>query len=220
MAPHVHVRAGSESSIEKAEGLTAKWPKAKAVIANFYDLPCLDEAVKDVEAIFVVNTRALAEGHEMTNLVTSLKRPADKLIIVMNFVDPAAIQHQLAKEEVLDESMLPMVYINSGATFMDNHFNAEKAIKEKNQIIWPSRTVHFMAIDDIGEMAARVLLSGDRRHIGALYTINNAHDLLDSFGAARVMSEAWGKNIDAVDDKEIFVSEYRALMEESLCNRL
>lgn len=116
--------------------------------------------------------------------------------------------------------MLPVVYINSSATFMKNYFMAQKAIQKKDQIIWPSRTVPFMAIDDIGEVAAKVLLSGDRRHIGAFHTINNGHDLLDAFGAARVMSEFWGKRIDAVDDKEVFVSEYRHLMGESLCNRL
>lgn len=112
--------------------------------------------------------------------------------------------------------MLPTVYINSGATFMENYFMAQEAIQEKGQIIWPSRTtVPFMAIDDIGEVAAKVLLSGDRHHIGAFHTINNGHGPLDSFGAARVMSEAWGKRIDAVDDKEVFVSEYRHLMGES-----
>lgn len=37
------------------------------------------------------------------------------------------------------------------------------------------------------------------------------------------MSEIWGKRIDAVDDKDVldvFVSEYRPLMGEFLCNRL
>lgn len=76
---------------------------------------------------------------------------------------PLAIHHHIVKE-VLDESMLPVVYVNSRATFMENYFVAQKGTQEKNQTILPSRNVTLMAIDHVGEVAAKVLLSGSSPH--------------------------------------------------------
>ncbi|KAG6356059.1 hypothetical protein INS49_015444 [Diaporthe citri] len=52
-APNASLRLVATTP-EQEEGLKAKWPKFSTFIANSYDLPSLDEAVKDVEANFVV----------------------------------------------------------------------------------------------------------------------------------------------------------------------
>lgn len=97
------------------------------------------------------------------------------------------IQHQIARQ-VLDDAQMPVTYLNSGASFMDNMLKAASQIKE-GVIIWPSRVVPYIDPRDIGEAAAKILLSEDARHIHQFYTMNNGEDPLDMDEVANIFQD-------------------------------
>jgi uncharacterized protein YbjT (DUF2867 family) len=101
------------------------------------------------------------------------------------------IQHPIAKR-VLDDSGLPVTYLNSGATFIDNFLRNAKGLRNHRTLIWPERLIPFIDTDDIAEVAARILLSDNHRHIGQFHTMNNGQDILRFSDVARLMSEVWG----------------------------
>ncbi|KAI7776085.1 NAD(P)-binding protein [Diaporthe eres] len=127
---------------------------------------------------------------------------------------------RIMPEEIIPEEVVPEEVVPE----RDNDDDEDQPQHLRELQGTPLAIHHHIVKEVLDEsMLPVVCFSLDRRHIGAFHTINNGHDLLDSFGAARVMSEIWGKRMDAVDDKDVldvFVSEYRPLMGGFLCNRL
>ncbi|KAF2425560.1 NAD(P)-binding protein [Tothia fuscella] len=237
-APKAKLRLASTKP-EKAEKLKKKWPNAEVVVANYEDLPSLDAAFKDIEAIFIITQFGLDEKLAMTNVVTAAKRSANKLLVMIRFTaifpefslnrlpkslqgsehGPAFISQPIGKA-IMDESLLPVIYLNAGATFIENYKDHAKPIREAGKMIWPSRRVPFILVEDIGEIIANIILSGDVRHFGAFHTMNNGQDRLDLFEAAEIISQVIGKKIEVVASKEAYFKVYTSFMGEAMANRL
>lgn len=192
------------SSPNKREILQNAFPKANIVSANYNDVASLSNAVTGIEGVFVVVPSGTPETPAMTNLTTALKGANSVVHVIRLFgvfpeispnripkaIDPnwAPHQHPIAKR-ILDESGLPITYINSGATFMDNLWLQIIPVLEKGTLIWPEHRVPFIDTLDIAEVAGRLFLSDNAKHFGAFHTMNNGHDWLQFREVAEILSE-------------------------------
>ncbi|MCW8378657.1 NAD(P)H-binding protein [Streptomyces justiciae] len=223
-APHIQLRLVS-SRPEGIDDLRRAHPYAEAVVANYFDLASLESAVEGMEGVFVITPPRMDEGPAMTNLVAALKK-ADSAVHILRtlglqpladerripqalrdaeFVLP--IQHPIAKR-ILDESDLPVTYLNLGATFMDNFLKMKEGLKHERKLIWHDRLVPFIDPREIAEVGARLFLSQDRRHIGQAHLLNNGHDLMRFSEAVELMSDVLGEKITHDASREAFFAAY------------
>jgi uncharacterized protein YbjT (DUF2867 family) len=191
-------------------------------VGNYYDLPSLTKAVAGIEALFVNCPAGTREQEAMTNLVAAI-RASGSLIHMIRTVgvfpstNPRRIpevlrkagmgletQHPIARQ-VLEDSDLPVTFFNLGATFMDN-FIGRMPMLSAGKLTWANRRVPFIDPREIGEAAARILLSDNAHHIYQFHTLNNNHDNLNMAEAAKTMSDALLMDIEFDGRKESFFS--------------
>ena len=158
-APHVQLRLATSNS-GKYEALRREHPYAQVVIASYFELLSLEKAVDGMEGVFVLTRSGTDETDAMMNLVAFLKN-AKKAVHVLRLLglQPEAnrrripqslrnhglglpIQHPIAKQ-ILDESDLPVTYLNIGATFMDNFFWMKDGLRRQRKLIWPERLIPY-----------------------------------------------------------------------------
>lgn len=224
-APHIRLRLVSTDE-GRCAALRAEFPQAEVVQANYFDLPSLERAVEGMEGLFVITPSGTDERPAMTNLVSAVKR-ADCAVHILRAVGmqpeanlrrlPATVlkppalglpvQHPIVKQ-ILDESDLPVTYLNFGATFLDNFFWMAPALRRERKLVWHDRLIPFIDPRDIAEVAARLFLSDNHRHIGQFHTLNNGHDLMRFSDVARLMTEVFGETITHDGSKEAFFAEY------------
>ena len=204
------------------ESLEKEFPNAKVVIANYYDLQSLEQALRGVQGVFVVTPDFLDEERAMTNLVYAARRNRGLIQIVRLVADPpgmtldrvpdivkkfgggTAMQHMIAKK-VLMGSGLPITYINIGAYFMQNFVGPlfHPALRDDHTLACPrDRRMGFIDTDDIGYCAGAILLSDDHRHIGQIYHLDNGNDVMWFSDVAELMTKTWGVEIayDGTDE--------------------
>ncbi|MFD1543559.1 NAD(P)H-binding protein [Nonomuraea guangzhouensis] len=225
--PQIQLRLAS-SKPERLDDLRRDFPHAEAVYADYFDLSSLESAVQGMEGVFVITTNGTDERPAMTNLVDALKK-ADTSTHVLRVLGlqpeasrrriPQSIrdagfllptQHPIAKQ-ILDDSDLPVTYLNIGATFMDNLFRMKEGLRRERKLIWHDRLIPFIDPRDIAEVAGRLFLSDNHRHIGQFHTLNNGHDLMRHSEAAQLMTEVFGEKITHDGSKEGFLNEYSRL---------
>ena len=73
---------------------------------------------------------------------------------------------------------------------------------------WPQREVPLIDVRDLGEAAARLLLSDDTRHIGQFHTINNGQDYPTTNRVSEIMTEVLRRPISHDGSGEAFNAEY------------
>ncbi|HJQ17357.1 MAG TPA: NmrA family NAD(P)-binding protein [Allosphingosinicella sp.] len=228
-APSIRLRL-STSDAAKVEPLRRAFPGADVVQASYQDLPSLMLAADGMEGVFVLTTTGTDERPAMTNLVSALESAGTLVhLIRLLGMQPEAnlarippslrdhglglpIQHPIAKT-VLDESGLPVTYLNSGATFMDNFLNMKEGLRNSGTLIWPERLIPYIDPRDIAEVAGRLFLSDNHRHIGQFHTMNNGQDILRFHEVAQMMSELWDRPIAHDGSKEAFFRAYPQMAE-------
>jgi uncharacterized protein YbjT (DUF2867 family) len=206
-APHIKLHLAT-SSPDKRKLLQSAFPDAQVVDADYSDLSSLSNAFEGIEGVFVIAPSGMNEATAMNNLTTALKR-ANSVIHVIRMVGvfpefalsrvPKALgpgslpyEHPIAKR-ILDESGLPVTYINCGASFIDNLWLQIGPVLSKKTLIWPEHRVPFIDPEDIAEVAGRLFLSDNAKHIGAFHTMNNGHDWLQYREIAEILSEVFGE---------------------------
>lgn len=220
-APQVRVRLIT-SDAGKAEQLRANFPGCEVAVGNYFDLPSLTNAVAGMEGLFVVTTTFTPEEAAMTNLIAAI-RSSNTLVHLIRLVGeipcanlrrvPAGLvkfglglelQHPIARK-LLDESDLPVTYFNIGASFMDNFSKAMLYSREQRKLVWPDRPVPYIDPREIGEAAARILLSDDHRHLYQFHTLNNGADNLRMSEVVGMMSDIFQCKIEYDASKEGFL---------------
>lgn len=215
-APQIQLRLAS-SRPEMCDKLRREYPDAETVLANYYDPPSLEAAVQGMEGLFVIATGATDEERAMTNLVAALKKSGSAVHILrflgfepeanIRRVPPLARGMHLAKQ-LLDESDLPVTYLNCGASFMDNLVLASEGLRTERKFVWHDRLVPYIDPRDIAEVAGRLFLSDNHRHLYQLHTMNNGHDLLRGSDVAALVGKVLGETITFESNKEAFVKAY------------
>jgi uncharacterized protein YbjT (DUF2867 family) len=226
-APEISLRLVTHSA-SKTEALQKRYPSAEIVVADYADRASLDRAVAGMEGIFVICPGGTDERMAMTNLIDAIKADGSathvlrqvglqpeannrRIPATLNFPGSRAlpVQHAIVKQ-IMDESGLPVTYLNCGATFMDNFILSDMAkhLRERKTLVWPERLIPWIDTREAGEVAARIMLSDNHRHIGQFHTLNNGHDLMRFSDVANLMSDVFGTPIAHEASKEAFVAAY------------
>nr|XP_036578079.1 NmrA family protein [Colletotrichum truncatum]KAF6785243.1 NmrA family protein [Colletotrichum truncatum] len=233
-APTIKLRLAT-SNQSKEETLRNAFPNAEVVQANYADSASISAAVAGIEGVFIITPPGLVEEGPMTNLVSALKQ-ASSVIHIIRFTGlfpefspsriPATlgrgslpVEHRVAKR-VLDESGLPVTYVNCGATFIDNLSIQMQSVLAKNTLIWPEHRVPFLDPRDIAEVVGRLFLSANAKHIGAFHTMNNGQDRLKFEELAGIISEVLGEKVNYDGSFEAFSGFYGPFMGPHLVQEL
>ncbi|CVK97760.1 hypothetical protein FPRO06_09036 [Fusarium proliferatum] len=208
-APDIQLSLVARSP-EKQKMLQNKFPNARVLAADYENPSSLAAAVKGIEGVFVISSSGMLETSAMTNLTNVLKQDGSAVHVIRLLgifpefnphrlpanLGPGSlpIEHPIAKR-ILDESGLPVTYINSGASFIDNLWLQIKPVLLHKKFIWPEHRVPFLDPRDIAEVAGRLFLSDNAKHIGAFHTMNNGHDWLSFEEVAEILSEELGEPI-------------------------
>ncbi len=205
--------------------LSKEFPNAEIVVANYYDLASLENALSGLTGLFVVTPDFLDEERAMTNLIFAALCTPSLQHIVRLVADPpgmtldripaaltrfgggTAVQHLRAKA-LLEKSGLPLTYINIAAYFMQNFitpfFNGP--IRAERVLSVPrNRRMGFIDTNDIGACAAAILLSNNQRHLNQTYHLDNGHDVMWFDEVADLMSEVFGVKIRFDGSDETFL---------------
>lgn len=224
-APQINLRLIT-SNAGKAEQLRSEFPDCEVAIGDYFDPQSLTKAVVGMEGLFVVTTVGTSEEVAMTNLIAAIRK-SDTLLHLIRVIGiipeannrriPEAlvkfgrgieIQHPIARK-LLDESDLPVTYFNIGASFMDNMLRPHFSLAH-HKVIWPERRVPYIDPREIGEAAARILLSGDQRHLYQFHTLNNGSDNLRMSDVVNMLSDVLQCRIEYDSSKEGFFASTEA----------
>jgi uncharacterized protein YbjT (DUF2867 family) len=223
IAPEVRLRLIT-SSPAKRDALRAEFPEAECVLADYFDFDSLRKAMAGIEGLFIITPAPLDEATAMGNLVRALKITADmRHIVRIVGYEPESLprrvpehvrqfggtaqQHYVAKA-LLDESDLPLTYLNIGASYMDNFLSLTPAISQQGTVIWPDRLLSYIDARDVGEIAANILLSPDARHLYQFHTLNNGHDLLTTAQVIEMLSDILKIRLRHDSSRASFVAAY------------
>lgn len=228
-APQVRLRLISSSPV-KAEQLRTDFPGTEVVVANYNDTASLEVALAGIEGLMVLTTQPMDERRAMTNLVQAVRRSGTMrhmIRVVGMFPDfnprriPQAlkdfgmgleIQHPIARQ-VLEDADMPVTFLNVGASFMDNFLRMIPALRESSTLVWPNRVLPYIDPRELGEVAARLLLSDDSRHVGQFYTVNNGEPGISTQEVAALMSEVFQRPIAHDGSRQAFMRFFKPLME-------
>lgn len=221
-APRVRLRLIT-SREDKVAHLRTSFPDCEVAIGNYYDRPSLEQAVAGLEGLFVITTTGTREEPAMTNLVAAV-RASNTLVQMIRLVGvfpcinlrrrPVALtkigwgletQHPIARQ-ILDESDLPVTYFNIGSSFMDNLLNPRIYSFKPGTVAWPDRRVPYIDPAEIGEAAARILLSDNHRHLYQFHTLNNGSDNLYQHEVVAMMRDVLQMDIAYDSSKEALVA--------------
>jgi uncharacterized protein YbjT (DUF2867 family) len=226
-APNVALRLVTHSPT-KIDALQARFPDAEVIAADYADRASLDRAVAGMEGIFVICPGGTDERVAMGNLIDAIRADGTAIHIIRQVgLQPEAnnrripdslngpgslalpVQHAIVKQ-VMDESGLPVTYLNCGATFMNNFILSDMAkhLRERKTLVWPERLIPWIDTREAGEVAARIMLSDNHRHIGQFHTLNNGHDLMRFSDVAELMSDVFGEPIAHESSREAFIAGY------------
>lgn len=213
-APQTVLRLAS-SSAEKLEQVKRDNPQAECVVADYLEPGTLDAALDGVDGVFVVTPDFLDEKVAMGNLVDAIRRAGTVRRVVRLTGDPigihredqvpqrlrdwnggTAVQHLVARE-ILEESGLPVVFMNIAGYYMDNFLTMFAIpLRAARTLALPyDHRMSFLDATDVGEACAAVLVSPDHRHVGKTYHLDNGHDVLLFSDVAVLLGEVLGEEI-------------------------
>ncbi|WP_049976425.1 NmrA family NAD(P)-binding protein [Azospirillum sp. B506] len=205
----------------------------EVVQANYFEQASLDAAVEGIEGLLVLTTTGLPEEPAMSNLVAAIRK-AGCLIHMLRVVGMQPdtnlrripqplrdfglgleIQHPIARQ-VLDDAEMPVTYLNVGASYMDNFLRMIPPLQQDSLLPWPDRLVAYVDPREVGEAAARLILSDDARHVGQFYTLNNGEAPLRTSEVARMMSEVFLRRIRHDGSREALDGYFKPLVDSGL----
>lgn len=227
-APDMRLRLAS-SRPDGMAALQSAFPEAEIVDVNYSDPAKMDAAFFGIEAALLLTPPECDERSAMTNVVNaSHKSGTLKHLIrivglqpdmnharvpekMRSFGKGIEVQHPIARQ-VLDDADMPVTYLNSGASFMDNLLRLAGQI-QAGRLAWPNRPVTYIDPREIGEAAARLLLSEDARHIYQFYTMNNGEEPKSASDVAALMEEVLLRKIPHDPSKEGFLAYFKPLVD-------
>ena len=217
----------------KLQRLRDDFPKSECISVSYLDRAGMARALEGVDRVFVVTPDFLDEKTAMANLVHAAQKGGRVKQIVRIVGDPpgmrldkispalrafgrgTAIQHLQARE-VLDASELPVTYLNIAAYLMDDFLRWSGPIRSRRIFLMPfDRVATWIDPGELGEAAARILLSRDDRHLHRHYDLNNGSDLVTFGEVAGIISDVLQEPVKHEASpkvwRELMGERYRAL---------
>ncbi|WP_160299121.1 NmrA family NAD(P)-binding protein [Sphingomonas sp. SRS2] len=192
---------------ERMTAMQEAFPDSEIICADYLKLEDMRRAFSGIARAFVITPDFLDEKRAMANVVAAARENPSLRQIVRILGDPpgmtlakvpervlafgrgTAIQHLQARQ-VLEDSGLPITYLNIAAYLMDDFVRWGEFIRSSRTLIMPFER-HMTWIDsaELGEAAARIILSRDDRHLDQVYHLNNGSDYLNFAEVADMVSD-------------------------------
>lgn len=216
--PGVALRLAS-SRAEGCEKLRVCFPDAEIVQADWYDPVSLLEAVTGVDKVFIVTPDFTTDELVVTpNIINAIKRAGGVLQVIRFIAIPPGLTsadlapeflatraganlHTLAKP-LLDESGLPMTYINAACWIMFNlPWFVGADVSSHREVVMPAITdaprLHLSELD-IASVAAKIIADDADKHMGQEYLITGS-ERIDYQQLTELLSEVLGETVTYVD---------------------
>jgi uncharacterized protein YbjT (DUF2867 family) len=230
-SPETKLRLVSRNA-DQRHRLQADFPDAEVVAADYLDPGSMAAALEGISAAFIVTPDFLDEQKAMEILCAEAKSKKSLKQIVRilgnlpyttlseipekwRSVGGTLTQHHVARA-VLDDSGLPVTYLNMPAYLMDDLVRWSGPIREQSLLVMPYDRRHsWVDPTDIGEAAANIIMSRDDRHIGQYYDAECGYEVFRFGDVANILSDVFRRHINYDDSPETWRSlngpRYKAL---------
>lgn len=194
------------------EALKSKYNNdVDCVYFNFTDLSTFENALKDVDRIFIMRPPHLGKPKDLKPFINFIKQNTNvKLVCFLSLIgienNPVPPHYKI--EKYIEKLQLPYCHIRP-SFFMQNISGIHSLeIKEFDKIIVPANKslTSFIDAEDIGELIAKVL-SESHKHINTAYSITGP-EAIDYFEVEKILSEELGRKITYTNPKPSFAKKY------------
>jgi len=202
--PAVNIKAAIHS-VENINNL--KDDKIKTVRIDYNKPDTLQEALKDVDKLFLLTPEVPNAPELASNLVTKAKKARIRHIVKLSAMDAdlksdvMSLRLHRQAEKIIEESGIPFTFLRPGE-FMQNFVNWDSPMIKEQGIFWRVGDTKVSVVDvrDIAAVAAKTLTDTKKkfRHYSKVYTITGP-EALSYYQMAEILSTATGKKIRYVN---------------------
>jgi uncharacterized protein YbjT (DUF2867 family) len=217
--PDVHMRLVT-SREETIADLAAAYPGHEVVRADLNDDASMLACFADIDAAFLVTPNFLDEHAAMTRVAKAIEanhqfRQLFRIVGDQPGMRPErvpeslrtrpgpAMQHYHARV-ALESAGVPVCYLNIAALMSNLAANAP-GIVAHDVLAQPLRTHGWIDADEVGEVAARLLLAGDDRHSGQTYDLDNGYDVRSWREVTEIVEDVLMRPIEYDPSPEAFL---------------
>ncbi|WP_017414355.1 NmrA family NAD(P)-binding protein [Clostridium tunisiense] len=185
--------------------------KVKSVYFDFTDPSTFNEALEDIDRVFIMRPPHLGKPQDLKPFIEALKRKGNiELVSFLSLIgvenNPVPPHHKI--EKYIEEVGLPYCHIRP-SFFMQNISGIHAfEVKYFNRIVVPvgSALTSFIDAEDIGEITAKIL-SNPKSHINKAYSITGP-EAIDYYEVEKIMTEELGRKIAYSNPKPSFALKY------------
>ena len=194
------------------EGLYKKYEgNASCVYFDFTDSNTFQNALKDVDRVFIMRPPHLGKPEALKPFIDALKLQGNiKLVCFLSLIgienNPIPPHYKI--EKFIEKTGIPYCHIRP-SFFMQNISGIHSfEIKYFDRIVVPVKKAltSFIDAEDIGEITAKVL-SEPEKHKNKAYSITGP-EAIDYYYAAKILSEELGRNIVYANTKPSLAKKY------------
>ncbi len=202
----VDVGGTNVAVLEKQYGTTAR-----LVRLDFTDSKSFEEALADVDRVFLMRPPHLGKPEDMKPFIDALKNKGNiKLVCFLSLIgvenNPVPPHHKI--EKYIEQAGIPYCHIRP-SFFMQNIGGIHSLeIKHFNRIVVPVKDslTSFIDAEDIGEITAKVL-SETEKHQNRGYAITGS-EAIDYYSVAKILTQALGRGIIYTNPKPSQAKKY------------
>lgn len=184
---------------------------AECVYFDFTDASTFENAVKEIDRVFIMRPPHLGKPEDLKPFIEILKeKKGIKLVSFLSLIgvenNPVPPHHKI--EKYIEQAGLPYCHIRP-SFFMQNISGIHGfEIKHFNQIVVPVRNAltSFIDAEDIGEITAKVL-SEPFKHLNKGYSITGP-EAIDYYKVANILSKELGREIRYANPKPSLAKKY------------
>ena len=185
--------------------------KADCVYFDFTDCKTFENALKDVDRVFIMRPPHLGKPEDIKPFIEALK--SNGKIELVTFLSLIGIENNPIPphykiEKYIEKAGLSYCHIRP-SFFMQNISGIHSfEIKYFDRIVVPVKKAltSFIDAEDVGEITAKVL-SEHEKHKNKAYSITGP-EALDYYSAAKILSEELGRNIVYANIKPSLAKKY------------
>lgn len=165
---------------------------------DFLNKATFDDALKDVDRIFLVRPPQLADPKkDMRPFLDAVRAKGIKQVVFVSLlgVEKNPIVPHRKIEDMIREMAIPYTFLRPGFFMQNLSTTHQEEIRARDEIFVPVGKAKTSFIDtrDIGAVAAQCFV--DEKHIFQSYTLTG-NEAIDYYEVAKILSEVLGRNIN------------------------
>lgn len=193
------------------EVLKQRYEHARAVCFDFTKPETFENALQDVDRIFIVRPPHLGNPEDLKPFIEAIKAKQDiKLVCFLSLIgvehNPVPPHHKI--EKYIEQAGIPYCHIRP-SFFMQNLSGVHAfEIQHHDRIVVPVKKslTSFIDAEDIGELIAKIF-SEPQNHTNTAYSITGCESI-DYWEVASILTKYLGRKITYTNPKPSFAKKY------------